>query len=102
MCRRWFSRDDERQAAERAAQAQEEVARLARQQALDTRAAEQAERAAAKAEDILASVEAKDRERSRGVKKTGGGTVATRGGTGRRSLLAANQTGQMGFLGRFA
>lgn len=101
MCRRWFSRDDERKAAERAARAQEQIAQQQRQQALDVRAAAQEERAAAKSQDILEAVATQDRDRSRDVTRTGGGSIATRGGRGRRSLFAVNQTNQ-GFLGRFA
>ena len=83
MCRRWFSRDDEKAAAQAAAQAQRKAAKEARSEA-------QATRASMKEEDVMAAVEGRTLR---------GSTRSTRGGTGRRSLFAAGQNA--GFLGRF-
>jgi len=80
MCRRWFSRDDEKNAARDAAEAQ-------RQAAEEARAAAQATRADIKEEDLMASIERR-RPSSRGMSA----------GSGRRSLFTGT-TG--GFLGRF-
>ena len=83
MCRRWFSRDDEKAAAR-------EAAELQRQAAEEARTAAQTTRASAKAEDVMAAIE------SRTVNR---GSRSTRGGTGRRSLFTSQAGG--GFLGRF-
>ena len=83
MCRRWFSRDDEKNAARDAAAAQ-------RQAAEEARAEAQATRADIKEEDVMAAIEGRTLR---------SGTRSTRGGTGRRSLFAATQNA--GFLGRF-
>lgn len=83
MCRRWFSRDDEKNAARDAAAAQRQAAEEARAQA-------QATRADIKEEDVMAMIES----------RTGRGIRSTRGGTGRRSLFAVGAQ-NAGFLGRF-
>ena len=80
MCRRWFSRDDEKKAAAEAAAQQRAVAEEAKQEAIQ-------ERAVAKREDITEAVSSRSERKGR------------RGGAGRRSFYSA-QTGQ-GFLGRF-
>ena len=83
MCRRWFSRDDEKNAAREAAAAQ-------RQAAEEARAEAQTARATMKEEDILGMMEG----------RRGGAARGTRGGAGRRSLFAAGAQ-NAGFLGRF-
>jgi hypothetical protein len=84
MCRRWFSRDDEKAAAQEAARAQRQAAEEARAQAQSTRAD-------IKEEDVMAAVEGRTLR---------SGTRSTRGGVGRRSLFAAGAQ-NAGFLGRF-
>jgi hypothetical protein len=80
MCRRWFSRDDEKNAAR-------DAARMQREAAEEARAAAQSERASMKEEDIMGAV-ARRKPSSRGMSS----------GSGRRSLFT---TSGGGFLGRF-
>ena len=80
MCRRLFSRDDEKAAAAEAAAQERAAAEEVKQQAIQ-------ERAVAKREDITEALSARSERKGR------------RGGAGRRSLYSA-ATGA-GFLGRF-
>lgn len=82
MCRRWFSRDDEKAAAAEAAAQQRAAAEEAKQQAIQ-------ERAVAKREDISEALTGK-------MQKKG-----MRGGGTGRSLLMSQSAGA-GFLGRFS
>jgi hypothetical protein len=81
MCRRWFSRDDEKAAMAEAAAQQRAAAEEAKQVAIR-------ERAEAKREDITDALSASQQRKGR------------RGGGKSRNLMMAQASGE-GFLGRF-
>ncbi len=82
MCRRWFSRDDEKRMVAEAAAQQRAAAEEAKQQAIQ-------ERAVAKREDISEALSGKMQRKG------------MRGGGKGRSLLMSQSAGA-GFLGRFS